>query len=81
MKNLVSILIIVCSILFVSPTQIVYAKVQTSQSQKKEVTVYITKTGAKYHRGSCGYLRKSKIAITKKDSIANCYSACSRCTP
>lgn len=28
------------------------------------ITVYITKTGKKYHRGSCSYLRKSKIKIS-----------------
>ncbi len=29
-------------------------------------TVYITKTGKKYHRGTCRYLKKSKIAISRK---------------
>ena len=33
-------------------------------------TVYITKTGAKYHKGSCSYLRKSSIPIDLKDAIS-----------
>lgn len=45
------------------------------------VTVYITKTGDKYHTGSCSYLKKSKIAIDKDTAIAQGYTACSRCNP
>jgi len=44
-------------------------------------TVYITKTGAKYHRESCRYLSKSKIAIDLSDAIAKGYGACSVCKP
>lgn len=43
--------------------------------------VYITNTGSKYHRGSCSYLRQSKIEISKEDAIAQGYEACSRCNP
>ena len=43
--------------------------------------VYITKTGSKYHRGTCGYLKKSKILIKKKDAIAQGYGACRKCKP
>ena len=43
--------------------------------------VYITNTGSKYHRGSCSYLRKSKIEIDKAAAIAQGYGACSRCNP
>lgn len=59
----------------------------TQQKQKQEqpasqsVTVYITKSGSKYHRGSCGYLRKSKIPISKDDAIDRGYGPCSRCRP
>ncbi|MEP0814480.1 MAG: thermonuclease family protein [bacterium] len=44
-------------------------------------TVYITKTGAKYHLGSCRYLKKSKIAIDIDDAVARGYSPCSVCNP
>lgn len=47
----------------------------------REVTVYITRTGERYHRGSCRYLRQSKIAIKKKDAIAQGYTACKVCRP
>ena len=44
-------------------------------------TVYITKTGAKYHKESCSYLKYSKIAISLKDAQAKGYTACKVCKP
>lgn len=44
-------------------------------------TVYITKTGEKYHTGGCSYLKKSKIAISLDEAKADGYSPCSRCNP
>lgn len=44
-------------------------------------TVYITKTGTKYHRAGCRYLDESKIAIDKADAIKQGYTACSVCKP
>jgi len=44
-------------------------------------TVYITKTGAKYHSAGCSYLKKSSTPIELKDAIDKGYTACSRCNP
>ncbi len=44
-------------------------------------TVYITRTGTKYHDAYCRYLRQSKIEIKLKDAIARGYDACSVCEP
>ena len=44
-------------------------------------TVYITKTGSKYHSAGCRYLKSSKIAIDVDDAIAQGYDACSVCNP
>ena len=44
-------------------------------------TVYITKTGEKYHRGSCQYLSQSKIAISLANAKARGYTPCSVCKP
>lgn len=44
-------------------------------------TVYITKTGAKYHSEGCRYLSRSKIAIDLADAIDKGYGACSVCKP
>jgi len=48
---------------------------------KKEATVYITKTGKKYHKDGCRYLSKSKIETTKQSAIKDGYGACSVCKP
>lgn len=44
-------------------------------------TVYITRTGSKYHRSWCSYLRNSKIAVDISKAKENGYTACSRCNP
>lgn len=52
-----------------------------SSDVKKEVIVYITDTGTKYHRNSCSYLRQSKIQIDESKAIRQGYTPCSRCNP
>lgn len=44
-------------------------------------TVYVTRTGAKYHNGSCSYLRQSKISIELKKAKEQGYTACKVCRP
>lgn len=51
------------------------------QPQTKEQTVYITRTGKKYHTATCRYLSRSKIATSLKDAKANGYTPCSVCKP
>ena len=51
----------------------------SSQAEPQSVTVYITRTGEKYHRWGCQYLRQSQIAISLDDAEARGYTACSRC--
>ena len=48
---------------------------------QKDVTVYVTKTGAKYHAAGCRYLSKSQIPISLKDAKARGYTPCSVCNP
>lgn len=46
-----------------------------------DTTVYITRTGTKYHTASCHYLRKSKIKTTLKEAVDNGFTACKVCKP
>ncbi|SQB33375.1 cell wall-binding repeat-containing protein [Clostridium cochlearium] len=55
--------------------------IKPQPSDNKSVTVYITKTGKKYHRNGCRYLRKSKIPINKNDAINRGYGSCGICNP
>jgi hypothetical protein len=48
---------------------------------EENVTVYTTRTGSKYHRAGCSYLRKSSIPISLKDAKARGLGPCSRCDP
>ena len=54
---------------------------QNTEPAQTSVTVYITKTGTKYHTSTCSYLKNSKISISKDSAIAQGYTACSRCKP
>jgi endonuclease YncB( thermonuclease family) len=51
-----------------------------SQDQPVSLTVYVTKTGDKYHLGGCRHLSKSRIAISLDRAKAG-YSRCSVCKP
>ncbi len=44
-------------------------------------TVYVTKSGKKYHADGCSYLSSSKIAISLDDAKAKGYTPCSKCNP
>ena len=41
----------------------------TSLAASGDTTVYVTKTGEKYHVGSCSYLRQSKIPISLAGAV------------
>ena len=47
----------------------------------EEITVYITKTGKKYQRAGCQYLRKSSVPISLKRAREAGYKPCSLCNP
>jgi hypothetical protein len=46
----------------------------------EDVTVYITRTGSKYHRAGCRYLAQSSIPISLSAASAR-YGPCSVCNP
>ena len=48
-------------------------------SAVSEGKYYVTKSGSKYHIGTCSFLSKSKIAITMDQIKAEGYTPCSRC--
>jgi len=55
-------------------------KVKPTETPISNVTVYVTRTGSKYHVGTCSSLRRSKIPISLKEAKQK-YGACSRCNP
>jgi len=53
----------------------------TDKKSTNDTTVYITKTGSKYHSSGCSYLRKSSIPISLKDAKGRGLTPCSKCNP
>ena len=45
------------------------------------VIVYITKTGKRFHKNDCSYLKDSKIAIPLEKACEKGYLPCSKCRP
>ena len=54
---------------------------QIYAAQQQSQTVYITRTGKKYHRAGCRYLSHSSIPISLKEAQANGYAPCRVCHP
>lgn len=52
---------------------------QPAQDDAATETVYVTKSGKKYHHDGCQYLKKSKIAISLDEAVAEGYTPCSKC--
>jgi methylphosphotriester-DNA--protein-cysteine methyltransferase len=50
-------------------------------SASADTVVYVTKTGTKYHKGSCSSLSKSKIETSLGSAVSRGYAPCSRCKP
>lgn len=49
--------------------------------QKKEEVVYITKTGEKYHRADCIYLKNDVEKISLSEAKERGYEPCKKCEP
>jgi len=65
----------------VEPAQSTVAQIEPSPTTATQsTTVYITRTGSKYHRPGCRYLSKSKIPMTLNDAKQH-YGPCSVCKP
>jgi micrococcal nuclease len=50
-------------------------------TQNNAETVYVTRTGKRYHRANCRYLATSRISMSLKDAQAKGYTACKACRP
>jgi hypothetical protein len=75
------------SVLFIAGSAMAFISVpgpvnaQSVYSDRKEAVVYITKTGKKYHRAGCRYLKHSHMKVSKEEAIAEGYTACKVCRP
>ena len=62
-------------------TEKVQQKESNTSSASSSQTVYVTKSGSKYHRLGCQHLKKSQIEISLQNAISGGYEPCSKCSP
>ncbi len=55
-------------------------RVAEPEIEEDEETVYVTRTGKKYHSAGCQYLSRSQIPMSLSDARMS-YDPCSRCNP
>lgn len=54
---------------------------ELSEEAGEGITVYITKTGKRYHRDGCRYLAESRIPVLLEDLDTKKYTPCAVCHP
>jgi hypothetical protein len=82
MRHIVRLLVFLC-LLVSAPVAMVPLgpPALQNQSDSKTQTVYVTRTGKRYHRDGCRYLSSSRIAMSLKDAEAQGYTPCKVCRP
>jgi hypothetical protein len=63
-----------------APPDVKVQTVSLNAESGKSVMVYITKTGSKYHKNHCRYLKNSKIRI-ELEKARQIYRPCLVCVP
>jgi len=57
----------------------VLAGTEALASARQECVVYITRTGNRYHKDGCRYLRQSRVPVAKSEAIKAGYTPCKVC--
>lgn len=78
-RRILSLGLIVVALLTIAPLAPTLQRGGALASETKDCTVYVTRTGAKYHRAGCSYLRYSRRAMARSQAIMAGYTACKRC--
>lgn len=53
----------------------------TTERNDEERTVYVTRSGKKYHLEGCDYLSEKRMAVSLKDALSSEFEACAYCQP
>lgn len=67
--------------IFAPPVAAQATQANQPKQDPETITVYVTRTGMKYHRDGCRFLAKSKIPMSLKDAAAKGYEPCKVCKP
>ena len=77
---LVALRILVSIVLLALAPADAWAQARATAPPAGSTVVYATRTGEKYHRGTCRYLSRSKIPVTLADAVLR-LGPCSVCKP
>jgi hypothetical protein len=80
-RRLLTLLLLVASFTFGPTITVAQQTAPIDRVQYQDQTVYITKSGKKYHRAHCRYLSQSSIPISLAEARARGYTACKVCKP
>lgn len=69
------------TVLFATDGDHIVIKTEKTGRTAKDVTVYITKTGKKYHMGDCNLLKDSRVPIKLSEAKTRGYEPCKSCKP
>jgi len=79
LKRVFLLVLVVTSLCLPAGRPVVASPPAQHSAQKQECTVYVTRTGHRYHQGWCRYLRQSKIRMTRTNAIKAGYTPCRVC--
>lgn len=55
---------------------------ESAHVQQKEATVYVTRTGTKFHKGSCFHISgRQTFSMSRSAAVKQGYGACKHCKP
>lgn len=82
MRHIARLLVFLC-LLVAAPVAVVPFErpALQNQSDSRTETVYVTRTGKRYHRDGCRYLSASRFAMSLEDAEARGYTPCRVCRP
>jgi anti-sigma factor RsiW len=82
MRHIAKLLVFVCLLVFAPVAAVPFQQPALQrQTDKRSETVYVTRTGKRYHQEGCRYLASSQIPMSLKDAQAKGYTPCKVCHP
>ena len=79
--KLLSVILLAAAALIQSATLVAQQHAPKHAKQPKEQSIYITRTGKRYHRANCRYLARSKFEMSLKEAKQQGYTPCKVCRP
>jgi hypothetical protein len=79
LKRLIYALVLLFAFVIPIPQPIAGAPQPAPVEQKKDCAVFVTRTGHRYHKPGCSYLRQSRIPMTRSEAIKRGFAPCKRC--